>query len=261
MVSSAQSAYSQTKSLNDKICVGEVDSDQAKHLQLNNRETEKQYTFQVEQTSLLALPIEMIGNILSYLPMEDSFFWHYGLVCKSFLKEVGKMMKEANMQIQLSSEVLFEAHLDFICNDNDVANVVDEVGLDLSNKKALAQGQVKTIIDRCSKMTALNLSFCELTVESIIYLQNLSLLERLNLSCCNALNDQNLTILLQGCTKLKQLDLLMCENISDTGKSKYLYRPRSIFQSNLIQLEHTLHFTIYRASILYLLFPRYERHC
>ena len=191
----------------------------ANHPQLNNTEMKNQCSVKVEQASLPSLPTEMIGNILSYLVSDSSCFWQYGLICTSFLREVSKIMKERNMHIKVCNDETFESNLDFICNHDDVAAVVGELGLDLSNNKNLANSHLRTILERCNKIKVLNLSFCNLTDESVMYLENLSELQRIDLSCCSSLNDKNLTILTRGCAKLKHLNLLMCENVSDIGKN------------------------------------------
>ena len=47
------------------------------------------------------------------------------------------------------------------------------------------------------------------------------MLEILNLSCSEALNDETLAYFVKRDSSLTHLDLLMCENITDLGKLKY----------------------------------------
>ena len=192
---------------------------------------EKQCLVQDGRSSLLALPVEMIGYILSYLREEDSFFWCYGLVCKSFLGEVTKIMKERSMIIQLFSDESFPKYVELICQYDDIASAVDEVGLDLSNNTPTNtninptnnQQTFRTILDRCWRVKVLILSFCDLDETNFDSIANLSFLQRLDLSGCSTLNDENLALLVKSCKKLRQLSLLMCGNISDSGKKKQFF--------------------------------------
>ena len=172
----------------------------------------------VEKSSILALPIEMIGKILSYLTTEKAFFWSYGIVCSSFLNEVAKIMKEKHMEIKLNGDKLFEKQIEWIFKDDGVASAVEELGLDLSTNKLLNHQNLTAIFNKCDRIKSLDLSFCDLKEEDVLCLSNLSRLKRLNLSGCSTLNDNNLSIIVKHCTELNSLSLLMCENVSDLGK-------------------------------------------
>ena len=193
---------------------------------------EKYRQVKVEESSMTTLPIEMIGSILAYLWEEDLFFWCYGLVCRSFLGETVKIMKERRMIIHLLGDESFPKYVELICQYNDVAIAVEEVGLDLSNNKPRLtntnptnnQQAIRTILDRCCHVKILILSFCDLEETSFVSIANLSDLQRLDLSGCSTLNDQKLTFLAEGLKELRHLSLLMCGNVSDAGKKNSLYR-------------------------------------
>jgi hypothetical protein len=179
---------------------------------------DNQYCTSAEKSSILVLPIEMIGKILSYLTTEKAFFWSYGLVCNSFLSEVAKIMKEKHMEIKLNRDKLFEKQVEWICKDDCVASVIEEIGLDLSNNKLIDQQNITAIFNSCTRIKSLDLSFCDLKEEDVLCLSILSRLKRLNLSGCSTLNDDNLSIIVKHCTELNSLTLLMCENVSDLGE-------------------------------------------
>ena len=124
------------------------------------------------------LPIEIIGQILTLVKLDDSFFWNYGLVCKIFLKEVTKIMKDNNMIIELKGDKDFDDRLKLIFNDNDVSAAIARVGLDLSNNKSTCRGHYNQLFQRCKNIRNLNLSFCELEEEDLDELAKLSMLEK-----------------------------------------------------------------------------------
>ena len=161
------------------------------------------------------LPVEIIGQILTFVKIDDSFFWNYGLVCKTFLKEVAKIMKNNNMIIELKGDKDFDTRLKMIFNDNDVSDTVARVGLDLSNNKLTCRGHYKQLFRRCKTIQNLNLSFCELEEEDLDELAKLSMLEKLNLSGSDRIY---LGYFVKGMSMLSNLNLLMCENITDPGK-------------------------------------------
>ena len=170
------------------------------------------------------LPIEIIGHVLSFVQPDDLFFWNYGLVCKTFLKEIAKIMKQNDMLVELKEEKVFDEHLKLILNDNDVASIIAEVGLDLSNTKEAFNKHYDKLFRRCKNIRKLNLSFCELHKEDLCKLSNLSMVGTLNLSGSRLLGEEilgglhPLQFFIQGMTKLTNLNLLMCENIADFGK-------------------------------------------
>ena len=172
-----------------------------------------------------SLPIEIIGHILSYVKADARFFWNYGLVCKTFLKEVTKIMKQNGMIIELKGNDEFDMHLKMIFNDNEIASAISDVGLDLSNNKLANDDHYKQLLNHCRNIRKLNLSFCELKNEVLYDLAGLSMLEILNLSGSEALNDENLACFVKRNSKLTNLDLLMCEKITDLGKLKYAKNP------------------------------------
>ena len=182
---------------------------------------EKLYSATFEKLSLFVLPIEMIGTILSYLTTDKSFFWNYGVVCRSFLNEVAKIMKQKNMKLKLNADNLFKEQVEWICQNESIALVVEEIGLDLSNNNLINQTCLRRICTTYNQIKILDLSFCDLQKEDILCLCSLSNLRELNFSGCSALNDYNLTLILKQCIQLSNLSLLMCENISDKGKLKH----------------------------------------
>ena len=182
-------------------------------------------SLQNQEVSLTdCLPIEVIGHVLSFVQPDGYFFWNYGLVCKTFLKEIAKIMKQNDMLVELKGEKVFDEHLKLILNDNDVASIMAEVGLDLSNTKEAFHERYDQIFQRCKKIRKLNLSFCELHKEDLCSLANLSMLETLNLSGSRLLGEEilgglhPLQFFIQGMPMLTNLNLLMCENITDFGK-------------------------------------------
>ena len=184
---------------------------------------EKQVSARTGTSSILELPIEMIGNILSYLTSEDGFFWCYGLVCKCFLREVAKIMKDGGIHIKLPGDEWFEYCIELISINNYVAYAVAEVGLDLSNNRLLNVEHLSVISYRSKGLKAIQLGFCDLTQQSFTYLAKLSSIQYLDLAGCGMLNDKHLTLIAKGCTNLTHLILLMCEKISDLGKYKYFF--------------------------------------
>ena len=175
---------------------------------------------------ILDLPIEMIGKILTYLSGDDLFFWSYGLVCKSFLCEAAKLMKEKRLPIKLLEGDSFETHLRLICHDNYVSCIVNEVGLDLSFNKFIDRQNLELIFDSCNKVKTLDLSFCELQNISFENVSsNLSDLQQLTLSGCTSLTDEDLACLVKSCIQLRHLSLLMCGNISDAGNQPIFLSP------------------------------------
>ena len=161
------------------------------------------------------LPVEIIGQILTLVNIDDCFFWNYGLVCKIFLNEVAKIMKDSNMIIELKGDKDFVDRLKMIFNDNDVSDAVARVGLDLSNNKSIGRGHYKQLFRRCQSIRNINLSFCELEEEDLDELAKLSILEKLNLSGSDRIY---LGYFIKGMSMLSHLNLLMCENITDPGK-------------------------------------------
>ena len=108
---------------------------------------ENMYRTLAENSSILVLPIEMIGKILSYLTTEKAFFWCYGIVSNSFLNEVAKIMKSEHMEIKLKGDKLFEKRMEWICKDDCVSSVVEEIGLDLSNNRLINQKNLTQNLD------------------------------------------------------------------------------------------------------------------
>ena len=168
-----------------------------------------------DQSLTDSLPVEIIGQILSMLKRDDSFFWNYGMVCKTFLKEVTKIIKHNGQVIELKEDKELHERLEVIFNDNNVAAAIAEVGLNLSNNKSACRGKYKRLFRRCQNIRNLNLSFCELDEEDLDDLAKLSKLETLNLSGSDRIY---LGYFIKGMPMLSNLNLLMCENITDPGK-------------------------------------------
>ena len=113
-----------------------------------------------------SLPIEIIGHILSYVKADACFFWNYGLVCKTFLKEVTKIMKKNDMIIELNANDECDKQLEMIFNDTELASAIADVGLDLSNNKLASHEDYKKLFNRCRNIRKINLSFSELKEET-----------------------------------------------------------------------------------------------